>query len=301
MEGGGVKEEVKEARLDGGVIRYRDVGTGPVLFFVHGILVNGTLWRHVVASLAGRFRCIVPDLPLGGHSIPMESGADMSPPGVARMVADLMRELDLRDVTLVGNDTGGAICQLVISDHPERIGRLVLTNCDAYEAFFPASLSPLHYLAKLFGTRFVDPLAWVLRARFAQRALVKTVSLSNVDDATLDANMVPLIRYPGVRRDLARFLASISNRYTLEAARGFFGFDRPVLLAWGLKDHFFSPRLALRMQHDFPDARLEAVPGSRAFVPEDRPGRLAQLIEEFAKQSGTRDIDGSREGVFSGD
>jgi pimeloyl-ACP methyl ester carboxylesterase len=189
----------------------------------------------------------------------------------------------------------------VISDHPERIGRLVLTNCDAYEAFFPASLSPFHYLARLFGVRFVDALAWTLRTRFAQRALVKTVSLSNVDDATLDANMGPPIRDAGVRRDLARFLASISNRYTLEAARSFPGFDRPVLLAWGLKDYFFSPRLALRMQHDFPDARLEAVPGSRAFVPEDRPGRLAQLIEEFAKQSATRDIEGSREGVFSGD
>jgi pimeloyl-ACP methyl ester carboxylesterase len=294
MLGSGVKEEVREARLDGGVIRYRDVGAGPVLFFVHGILVNGTLWRHVVASLAGRFRCIVPDLPLGGHSIPMESGADMSPPGVARMVADLMRELDLRDVTLVGNDTGGAICQIVISNHPGRIGRLVLTNCDAYEAFFPASLSSFHHLARLFGTRFVDALAWTLRTRFAQRALVKTVSLSDVDDTTLDANMVPLIQNPGVRRDLQRFLRSVSNRYTLEAARSFPGFDRPVLLAWGLKDYFFSPRLALRMQHDFPNARLEAVPGSRAFVPEDRPARFAQLIEEFSKQTATRE-------EFSGD
>ena len=300
MEGGGVKEEVREARLQGGVIRYRDVGTGPVLFFVHGILVNGTLWRRVEANLSGRFRCIVPDLPLGGHSIPMEPGADMTPPGVARMVAGLMQELDLRDVTLVGNDTGGAICQLVISEHPGRIGRLVLTNCDAYEAFFPTVLSPFKHLARLFGARFVDLLAWTLRTRFAQRALVKTVSLSSVDDATLDANMGPLIHDPGVRRDLARFLGSVSNRYTLEAARGFPGFDRPVLIAWGLEDFFFSPRLALRMQHDFPDARLKAVPGSRAFVPEDKPQRLAQLIEEFSAETATRDSDRSRE-VFSGD
>ena len=134
---------MREVRLGGGVIRYRDVGTGPVLFFVHGILVNGTLWRHVVANLAGRFRCIVPDLPLGGHSIPMEPGADMSPPGVARMVADLMRELDLRDVTLVGNDTGGAICQLVISNHPERIGRLVLDQLRRLRGVFPCGSQSL--------------------------------------------------------------------------------------------------------------------------------------------------------------
>ncbi|MBA2714988.1 MAG: alpha/beta hydrolase [Rubrobacteraceae bacterium] len=300
MEGSGMIQEIREARVGGGVIRYRDVGTGPVLFFVHGILVNGTLWRNVVARLSGRFRCIVPDLPLGGHSIPMGSEVDMSPPGVARIVADLMQELDLRDVTLVGNDTGGAICQLVISDHPERVGRLVLTNCDAYEAFFPTLLSPFHYAARLFGTRFVDLLAWTLRARVAQRALVKTVALRRVDDATLDANMGPLIQDPGIRHDLARFLGSVSNRYTLEAARSFRGFDRPVLIAWGLSDFFFSPRLALRMQHDFPLARLEAIPGSRAFVPEDRPGQLAELIEEFTQQSESRGHDGSRE-VFSGD
>jgi pimeloyl-ACP methyl ester carboxylesterase len=290
-----------EVRLGGGVIRYRDVGTGPVLFFVHGILVNGTLWRHVVANLAGRFRCIVPDLPLGGHSIPMEPGADMTPPGVAQMVADLMRELDLRDVTLVGNDTGGAICQLVISNHPERIGRLVLTNCDAYEAFFPVVLSPFHHLARLFGVRFVDLLAWTLRGRLAQRALVATVSLRHVDNATLDANMTPLIQDPGVRRDLQRFLTRVSNRYTLEAARSFPGFDRPVLIAWGLEDFFFSPRLALRMQHDFPDARLEAVPASRAFVPEDRPEHLVRLIEEFLEGNVGRPGDASQEGVFSRD
>ena len=121
--------EARETRLGGGVIRYRDEGDGPVLLFVHGVLANGTLWRDVVGRLSRRFRCIVPDLPLGGHSVPMESGADLTLPGVARMVADLMEMLDLRDVTLVGNDTGGAICQVVISEHPERVGRLVLTNC----------------------------------------------------------------------------------------------------------------------------------------------------------------------------
>lgn len=289
-----------EVRLGGAVIRYRDVGTGPVLVFVHGLLVNGTLWRKVVSRLSGRFRCIVPDLPLGGHSIPMGPEVDVSPSGVARIVADLMRELDLRDVTLVGNDTGGAICQLVISGHPERVGRLVLTNCDAYEAFLPQLLSPFQYGARFFGIRFVDLVAWALRARVAQRALVKTVALRRVDDTTLDANMGPLIRDPEVRQDLQRFLASVSSRYTLEAARSFPGFDRPVLIAWGLSDFFFSPRLALRMQHDFPHARLEAIPRSRAFVPEDRPGRLAELIEEFSQESESRTRDGYR-GEFSGD
>jgi pimeloyl-ACP methyl ester carboxylesterase len=291
----------RELRLDGGVIRYREVGTGPALLFVRGILANGTLWRDVVARLSDRFRCIVPDLPLGGHSSPMLREADMSPSGVARMVAELMEGLDLRDVTLVGNDTGGAVCQVVISDHPERIGRLVLTNCDAYESFFPPLLKPIQVAARLFGTRFVDLLAWVLRARVAQRALFKTVAVRSIDETTLDAYSGRLLQDAGVRRDLARFLGSVSPRYTLEAARSFPAFDRPVLIAWGDRDPFFSPRLALRLQHDFPDARLEAVVGSRAFVPEDGPGQLAQLIRKFFEEGMTRPRGDSPEGVFPGD
>lgn len=292
---------LREVRLDGGMLRFRDVGTGPVLIFVHGILANGTLWRDVVARMSGKFRCVVPDLPLGGHSLPMRPEADMSPGGVARMVAGLIERLDLHDVTLVGNDTGGAICQIVISRHPERIGRLVLTNCDAYRAFFPVLLRPTQYAARLFGSRFVDFLAWVLGARIAQRALFKTVAIRHIDEATLDAYAGRLRQDPDVRRDLARFLRGVSGRHTLDAARSFPRFDRPVLIAWGDRDFIFSPRLALRLQHDFPDARLEAVVGSRAFVPEDSPGRLALLIEEFLGESAGGPGDGLREGVFSGD
>jgi pimeloyl-ACP methyl ester carboxylesterase len=204
---------------------------------------------------------------------------------------------------LVGNDTGGTICQAVISERPDRVGGLVLTNCDAYEAFFPTILSPFHYAARLFGTRFVDLLAWTLRARFAQRALFKTVSLRHMDETALDGYVGHLIEYSGVRHDLARFLRGVSNRYTLEAARFFPEFGRPVLIAWGDRD-LFSPHLALRLQSDFPNARLEAVIGSRGFVPEDSPGRLAQLIEEFSKESVSPSRtggDSSQEEAYSGD
>jgi pimeloyl-ACP methyl ester carboxylesterase len=206
--------EAREIRLGQGVIRYREVGAGPTLLFVHGILANGTLWREVIPRLSENFRCVVPDLPLGGHAVPMDRDADLTPRGVARMVADLIEALELRDVTLVGNDTGGAICQIVVAGHPERVGSLVLTNCDAYEAFFPLLLSPFHYAARFFGTRFVDLLALILRARVAQRALLKTVAVRHMDDATLDTYATPLIWDAGVRRDLARFLGSVSNRYT---------------------------------------------------------------------------------------
>lgn len=281
MAVGRVSGGMEEIRLGQGVIRYRDVGSGPVRVFVHGVLVNGRLWRDVVARLAGEYRCVVPDLPLGSHSVPMRKDADLSPKGVARIVLDLIEALDLEDVTLIGNDTGGAICQIAIAENPRRISRLVLTNCDAYEAFFPPLLSPLQYAARLFGTRFVDVLAWALRARAAQRLLLWTVSKRRPDADTLDAYMKPLISNTGVRRDLANFLRAVSNRYTLDVARSFQNFRKPVLLVWGEDDFFFHVRYAERLQNDFPDAVLRRVAESRAFVPEDQPGLLAEYIQNF--------------------
>lgn len=275
--------EVREIQLEQGSVRYRETGNGEPILFVHGVLVNGALWREVVGHLSGRFRCVVPDLPLGGHPVPLRPEADLSPKGVAEIVADLMEALDLRDVTLVGNDTGGAICQIVISDHPGRIGRLVLTNCDAYEAFFPLVLRPVQVGARVFGTRFVDFLAWTLRPRPVRRLMLRTGARRRVDDDVVDTYFATLLRDPGVRRDLARFLAQVSNRYTLEAARSFPGFRRPVLIVWGEDDLFFLKRYARRLERDFPDATLEFLQNSRALVPEDRPERLAELIETFVR------------------
>src|SRR5215470_20219820 len=151
-----LSDTYKQVSLPQGLVRYQDHGSGPTLVFLHGILVNSALWRDVVSLLSGQFRCIAPDLPLGAHSVPLHSDADLSPLGVAQLVADFLEALDLHNVTLVGNDTGGAMCQLVIAHHPERINRLVLTNCDAFEQFFPPLVSPFHYGAQLLGIQFAN-------------------------------------------------------------------------------------------------------------------------------------------------
>ena len=275
---------VRKVVLPQGTVRYRDVGSGPTLLFVHGVLVNGTLWRDVVAGLADRFRCVVPDLPLGGHSVPLQAGADLTPIGVAGLLADLMAALDLHDVTVIGNDTGGALCQILIARHPKRIGRLVLTNCDAYEEFFPTVVGSFHHGPRLFGERFTALLGGLLETHVGRRALMWTVSHRRQEPWVLDAYLAPL-RDPAIRRDLTRFLAAVSNRYTLEAAKSFAAFRRPVLIAWGRDDPLFRPRLARRFQRDFPLATLEFLPRSRAFVPEDQPHRLAALIRAFVPGS----------------
>src|SRR6266487_5487234 len=137
----------QEVSLPQGSVHYCDQGTGPTLVFLHGLLANSLLWSRVIPRLSGQFRCIAPDLPLGAHSHPMQPDADLSPPGVAQLVADFLEALDLHDVTLVGNDTGGALCQFVLDTDASRIGRLVLTNCDAFEKFPPAPFGALVALA----------------------------------------------------------------------------------------------------------------------------------------------------------
>src|SRR6516164_1500497 len=205
----------QEISLPEGTVHYSDQGIGPTLVFIHGLLANRLLWSRVIPHLVSQFRCIAPDLPLGAHSHPLHPDADLSPLGVAHLVADFLEALDLHEVTLIGNDTGGAICQLVIAHHPERISRLVLTNCDAFEQFFPPLVSPFHDGARGFGRGFANFLAWVLRARSVQRLFVAALAHRRPELEELDAFFHPLLHLPGTRRNMTRFLQGVSKRYTL--------------------------------------------------------------------------------------
>jgi pimeloyl-ACP methyl ester carboxylesterase len=273
-------DDLRTAHLASGPVRYRDTGSGPVLLFVHGIFVNGLVWQQVVPALASRFRCVVPDLPLGAHRVPMLRDADQSPSGIAALIAELIRKLDLHDVTLVGNDTGGALCQLAIANHPGCASRLVLINCDSYERFFPLVLAPFQLLPRIPGflwlfTRLMQP--HVLRVAFAA-----LVAHDIPDRERLNAFFTPSLENDGVRRDVKRFLTTISNRDTIAAAETFGAFEQPVLIVWGEDDLFFPMSEAERLARAFPNATLERVPAARTLVQQDQPERLARLLAAFA-------------------
>lgn len=271
----------QEIELSQGTVRYTDQGTGPVLVFIHGLLANRHVWSPVISHLDSHYRCLAPDLPLGAHEVPLQADVDLTPGGVAQLIADFLAALDLHDVTLIGNDTGGALCQLVIAHYPERISRLVLTNCDAYEQFFPPLVSPFHYGARLLGVQFTNLLAGLLRARWAQRLFMAVLTHHRFSQAELDAIFQPLLHHSFVRRDVTRFLRAIANHWTLEAASTFSGFHHPVLLVWGEDDPFFSKRLAVRLQQAFPDARLIHLPHAGTFLQLDQPEVFARHIMEF--------------------
>lgn len=269
----------KEVKLAQGTIRYRESGQGEPILFIHGFLVNSALWRKVIPELAKNFRCIAPDLPLGAHTIPMEANADLTPPGVAKLIADFMAALDLTNVTIVGNDSGGALSQVVITRHPERIKRLVLTNCDCYENFVPPSVVAFQLLPYIPGSIFL--MGWLLKFGFFQKFFGKIVAKYPIEEAVRKAYFTPSGQSKEVRRDINKFIKGISKRYTLEAATHFKGFNKPVLIAWARKDWLFTKKYAERLVKDFPNAKLAYVDNSLAFVAEDQPKFLAEQIETF--------------------
>jgi pimeloyl-ACP methyl ester carboxylesterase len=273
-----------EVRLEQGTIRYRDEGSGPPVVFVHGALVDGTLWSPVVERLAGPVRCLVPDLPMGSHRAAMERDADLSPTGLARLVADFIEALDLRDVTLVGNDTGGAICQLVATRHPERLGRLVLTDCDAFDNFPPKMFRTLVVAAKTHTlTAGVQPMR--LRAPRRLPLAYGRLTKRRLPDEVLAGWVRPFFADAGVRRDARRFLAALDPDLLLDNTVRLMEFDKPVLIAWAREDPFFPVEHAHRLAAIFPDAHVVEIEDARAFVSLDQPERLAELIGEFARQT----------------
>jgi pimeloyl-ACP methyl ester carboxylesterase len=272
-------------RLPSGEVSYHERGSGPPIVFVHGLLVNANLWRKVVPAIAeAGFRCIAPDWPLGAHRVPMPPDADLTPPGVAGLIAEFLEALDLDDVTVVANDTGGAITQILMANHPQRLGRVVLTPCDAFEEFFPQPFTPLPTVVRMPGAVWL--MSKLLPLPFAQRLPVTFgwVAKRGIPAEIVDSYIRPVAESARIRRDTTRFIASVHKKYTLAAAESLGSFGKPVLLVRAEDDKIFKPRLSERLAAALPDARLVTVADSYTFISEDQPAELARLVVEFAAE-----------------
>jgi pimeloyl-ACP methyl ester carboxylesterase len=275
--------EPKQARTHLGVIEYRDVGEGPVIVFLHLVLAEASHWDKMPPLLAGRFRCIFPTLPMGAHRLPANDDADLSPAGLARAVAELLDHLDGRDVTLVGNDSGGAIAQVVAMNHPERLGRVVLTNCDMYDAFPPKIFSYFKVLPYLPGG--ISIVARVLRVRALWRLPFVFGWLTNdVDGVKINRWADALLADENVRRDARKVIKGFGPKVTNEAAAALRTTTLPFLVAWGADDKAFKPALAERFCTEVPTARLVMIEHCKTLVCWDQPQHLAQLIAAFIEE-----------------
>jgi pimeloyl-ACP methyl ester carboxylesterase len=265
-----------------GTIHYEATGPegGRPIVFVHGYLMGGQLWRQVSERLAGLgLRCIAPTWPLGAHPEPLRPGADRTITGVAGIVAEVLAALDLEDVVLVGNDTGGVVTQLVAVHYPERLGALVLTSCDAFEHFPPPILKPVILAAKsktLFRTAIQT-----MRAPAARKRAYDGLAHRDIADLT-EIWVRPVLSDPAIAEDLRQFSLSMRTEVTTGVAARLPAFDKPALIAWSADDVFFELHDGERLAATIPNARLEVIEGARTFSMLDRPDRLADLLSTIA-------------------
>jgi len=273
-----------QIELPAGTIEYTDTGGGgPVIVLLHGLLMDATLWDEVTAALAPGHRCVAPTLPLGAHRRAMKAGADLSLPGIAKLVAEFLDRLGLDDVTLVGNDTGGAVVQLLAADGAPRVGRVVLASCDAFDNFPPGLTGRTLALAGQLPPALFGLVMQQMRLRPLRRLPVAFGWLTRRGDATTARWIKPVLAQPDVRRDTVRMLRAVfaDKRLLLRAAESLPAFDRPVLVVWAAGDRVMPPEHGRRLASLFPDACLLEIPGSYTLIPLDQPAQLAAAIGEF--------------------
>ena len=271
-----------DIELSAGTIDYEDTGgDGPVVVLLPGLLMDATLWAQVVADLPSR--CIVPTLPLGAHRRAMRPDADLSPRGIGRLVGELLERLELDDVTLVGNDTGGVFVQLLAAERHPRVGRIVLVSCDAFDNFPPGLTGRTLVLLGRLPPALFGAFMQQLRLKPFRRLPISFGRLTRRGDAVTRGWLTPLLHDRGVRRDATRVLRGIAaERHLLVGlADELRTFEGPALVVWAGEDRVMPPEHGRRLAELLPDARLVEIEDSLTLVPLDQPAALAEALRAF--------------------
>jgi len=279
---------MKQITLSAGPIEYSDTGgDGPVLVMLHGLMMDASLWDGPIAALSPDFRCVAPTLPLGAHRLAMNADADLSLGGVARLVTEFIDHLDLHDVTLVGNDTGGALVQLLMTDPSPRVGRVVLISCDAFDNFPPGLTGKTLVLTGRLSPALFGIFMQQMRIRVIRRLPIAFGWLTRRGDAATARWMKPVVSQPEIRRDAVRVLraAAADKRLLVRTAEKLPAFDQPALVVWASEDRVMPPEHGKRLAGLLPNGKLVEIQDSYTLVPLDQAERLAEIIREFARTS----------------
>lgn len=276
-----------EIELSAGTIDYDDTGgDGPTLAFQHGLAMDGTVWRNVVAELRGDFRCIVPTLPLGSHRRPMREAADLTMTGIAGLLAEFLERLDLTAVTLVVNDWGGG--QLLAADGNPRLARLVLTPCEAFDNVPPGLPGRGVAIAAVIPGG-INAMVQPTRMRWTRRLPIALGWMSKrpIPDEVVDRWFEPLLGQRAIRRDLRKYARTTTDgrRTLLDAAERLRDFDRPALVVWATEDRVMPRDHGRRLVDLLPHGRLVEIDDSYTLIPEDQPHALAEAIRKFVRES----------------
>jgi len=273
---------VRSVSIPAGEIEIHEIGAGTPIVCLHGVLVSWQIWEPFARSLAARgYRVIMPSLPLGAHPSAMAAGTDLTPPGLARIIADMIAALDLPTVTTVSTDTGTALTQLVLTLHPGVIDRAVMTSGDCFRYFFPLMFRPLQALG--YVPWLLPRVARLLKNQKLRQSPLALgwITKTGVSDEIAEAWGAPIVRDRAVRRDTAKVLRGVNTRHTMRAAEALPDVKVPVMLVWGEIDKAFPVKLAHRLAALIPDCRVETVPDAACFVALDQPEALVELVADF--------------------
>jgi pimeloyl-ACP methyl ester carboxylesterase len=277
---------MSQIELSAGTIEYEDTGgAGPTLVLLHGLLMDASLWDDVIADLSVDHRCVAPTLPLGAHRHAMHGDTDLSLRGIARLVTELLDRLDLRGATVVGNDTGGALVQLLVGNGATRVSRIVLASCDAFDNFPPGLTGKTLVLTGKLPPALFGLFMQQMRLRPLRRLPIAFGWLTKRGDATTARWMRPILQQREIRRDTVRVLraAAAKKHLMLDAAERLPNYDRPALVVWASGDRVMPPDHGRRLAELLPQGKLIEIPDSYTLLPLDQPAPLARTIRDFTQ------------------
>jgi len=263
-----------------GRISYVEQGSGPVALFVHGFPLNGYQWRHQIEGLSDMRRCVAPDLMgLGFSQVTTDQSLRFD--AQAQMLREFIDILGIREIDLIGNDSGGAIAQILATQIPDRIRSLTLTNCDVHDNWPPPAFMPLFQLAEAgqLGKTLAVLLANPDAAR-SPRGLGMAFQFSErLADDVLNMYLGPITASAGRQSQVDRYTTAMDHEQTRLIYSDLKGFDKPTLIVWGNDDIFFPERWAHWLADTIPGVRkVEILNAARLFFPEERADEFNALL-----------------------
>ena len=276
MDGNNASAVRRNVQTASGRISYTEQGTGPVALFVHGVLLNGHLWRHQLAQLSDFRRCIAVDLLAHGDT-EIAPDQDVSVTANALMLKSFLDALNIGQVDLVGNDSGGGIAQIFAALHPERLRSLTLTDCDAHDNWPPEAFKPFLAMAAAGGLR------GALEGMLADKSVYRSPQAlgpayehpERLSDESIETYLRPLVRTEQRTRDFQRFLAAFDNVQTVRLESRLRTLQVPTLIVWGTDDIYFPVKWSRWLADTIPGTRRRVeLEGARIFFPEERWAEL---------------------------
>jgi len=276
---------MKQIRIEKNIIEYNEYGKGQPIIFIHGAFSNSNTWRKVLPELSKNYHCIIPEWPFGGHRIPILEELDFTPTGIANLIAKVIVALNLQEVIIIANDTGGAYAQVFASIYKEKVSRLILSNCEGYEIFPPKKFQSLKNMAKVSGY------LWLMAQLFKYRPFLKwnmafgLLSHTLSKDEIFNLYVKNFVENKLIRDDFRKLAVEWHPKYTEEAADKLTRFEKPVLILWGEDDkELFPIELGRKIDSIFSQSTFVSIKDSMTYVQEDNPEDFIKNFKQFMEK-----------------